>query len=95
MSDAYTDTRDACRILNHMAESRKEECEKLRAENAELRGQKTTTYEPLISDSRGYANQFKCDYCGCTVDTPYYMRPEQFDYIYCPYCGRYITGNEE
>ena len=88
MSDAYTDAKEACRILNHMAESRKEECEKLRAENAELRRQKTTAvrYQRFI---------FKCDYCGYIVDTAYYMKFEQFDYIYCPCCGRYITGNEE
>lgn len=48
----------------------------------------TTTFEPQNEDCRGYADTFKCTYCDCFVTTSHYMRVGDFDYEYCPYCGR-------
>ena len=55
----------------------------------------TTTFEPQNEDSRGYGNTFKCTYCGCLVTTSYYMRVADFDYNYCPYCGKPVVESEE
>ena len=51
----------------------------------------TTTFEPQNEDCRGYADTFKCTYCGCLVYSAYYMRTGQFDYHFCPYCGRPVA----
>ena len=60
-----------------------------------IREHETTTFEPQNEDSRGYANTFKCTYCGCLVYSAYYMRVGQFDYHFCPYCGKPIVESEE
>ena len=54
-----------------------------------------TTFEPQNEDSRGYADTFKCTHCGCMVNTGHYMRTEQFDYNYCPYCGSPVVESED
>ena len=56
---------------------------------------KTTTFKPITTDTRGYACQFSCSACGCVVSRSYYMRPDQFDYNYCPYCGRPVESGDE
>lgn len=55
---------------------------------------KTTTFKPIATDTRGYACQFSCTACGCVVSRSYYMRPDQFDYNYCPYCGRPVESED-
>lgn len=54
----------------------------------------TTTFKPIATDARGYACQFSCNACDCVVSRAYYMRPDQFDYEYCPYCGRPVESKE-
>lgn len=54
----------------------------------------TTTFKPIATDARGYACQFSCSACDCTVSMAYYMRPDQFDYNYCPYCGRPVESED-
>lgn len=58
------------------------------------REHETTTFEPQNEDSRGYADIFKCTYCGCNVVKSYHIRVAQFDYNYCPYCGRPVVESE-
>lgn len=55
----------------------------------------TTTFKPIATDTRGYACQFRCNVCGCTVSTAYYMRPDQFDYNCCPYCNRPVESEDD
>ena len=55
----------------------------------------TTTFEPQNEDCRGYADTFKCTYCDCFVTTSHYMRVGDFDYEYCPYCGRPVEEENE
>ena len=55
---------------------------------------KTTTFKPIATDTRGYACQFSCNVCGCTVSRSYYMKPDLFDYNYCPYCGRPVESED-
>ena len=52
----------------------------------------TTTFKPIATDARGYACQFSCSACDCVVSRAYYMCPDQFDYEYCPYCGRPVES---
>ena len=59
-----------------------------------IKEHETTTFEPQNEDSRGYADTFKCTHCGCMVNTGHYMRTEQFDYNYCPYCGSPVESEE-
>jgi hypothetical protein len=54
----------------------------------------TTTFKPIATDTRGYACQFSCNACDCTVSRAYYMRPDQFDYAYCPYCGKPVESED-
>ena len=54
----------------------------------------TTTFKTIATDTRGYACQFSCNACGCVVSRAYYMRPDQFDYEYCPYCGRPVESED-
>jgi len=54
----------------------------------------TTTFKPIATDTRGYACQFSCNACDYTVSRAYYMRPDQFDYNYCPYCGRPVESED-
>lgn len=54
-----------------------------------------TTFKPIATDTRGYACQFSCSACDCTVSRVYYMRPDQFDYNYCPYCGKPVESKED
>lgn len=56
---------------------------------------KTTTFKPIATDTRGYACQFSCSACDCVVSRAYYMRPDQFDYNYCPYCGRPVESEDD
>ena len=53
-----------------------------------------TTFKPIATDTRGYACQFSCSACDCVVSRAYYIRPDQFDYEYCPYCGRPVKSEE-
>lgn len=55
---------------------------------------KTTTFKPTATDTRGYACQFRCNACDRTVSETYYMRPDQFDYNYCPFCGRPVESED-
>lgn len=55
----------------------------------------TTTFKPIATDTRGYACQFSCSACDCVVSRAYYMRPDQFDYEYCPYCGRPVESEDD
>ena len=50
----------------------------------------TTTLEPV---TQGVDKYFKCSYCGMIVNP--HGCTHVIDYNYCPYCGRYITENEE
>lgn len=54
-----------------------------------------TTFKPIATDARGYACQFSCNACDCIVGRAYYMRPDQFDYNYCPYCGRPVESEDD
>lgn len=55
----------------------------------------TTTFKPITTDTRGYARQFSCSACDCVVVRTHYMRPDQFDYEYCPYCGRPVESEDD
>lgn len=55
----------------------------------------TTTFKPIATDTRGYACQFSCNACNYIVNRAHYMRPSQFDYNYCPYCGRPVVESED
>lgn len=55
----------------------------------------TTTFKPIATDTRGYACQFNCSACDCVVSRAFYMRPDQFDYEYCPYCGRPVESEDD
>lgn len=56
---------------------------------------KTTTFKPIAIDTRGYACQFSCSACDYVVSRSYYMQPDQFDYNYCPYCGRPVENEDD
>lgn len=58
------------------------------------REHETTMFKPIATDTRGYACQFSCNVCDCIVSRSHYMRPSQFDYNYCPYCGRPVVERE-
>ena len=55
----------------------------------------TTTFKPIATDTRGYACQFSCSACDRVVSRSHYMRPDQFDYEYCPYCGRPVESKDD
>lgn len=58
------------------------------------RSKDKTTFKPIATDIRGYTCQFICNACDCVVSRTYYMRPDQFDYNYCPYCGRPVESED-
>lgn len=60
-----------------------------------IREHETTMFKPIVTDTRGYACQFSCNACDCIVSRAHYMRPSQFDYNYCPYCGRPVVESED
>lgn len=54
----------------------------------------TTTFKPIATDTRGYACQFICNACDYIINRAHYMRPSQFDYNFCPYCGRPVERED-
>lgn len=60
-----------------------------------IREHETTMFKPIATDTRGYACQFSCMQCDCIVSRAHYMRPSQFDYNFCPYCGRPVESEND
>lgn len=52
-----------------------------------------TRFIPVNPESRGYANLYQCEHCGCWIPAGYYMRV--LDYNFCPWCGAKNEEDEE